>query len=63
MAKVGEVTTTRWKAGDPAVTLANSSTYLEAVGHVVVAWIWLEQVLAAASRDDDFVEGKRAAAR
>jgi butyryl-CoA dehydrogenase len=62
-ARVAEVTATLWGAEDPAVTLANSSTYLEAVGHVVVAWMWLEQVLAAASREGDFVEGKRAAAR
>jgi butyryl-CoA dehydrogenase len=62
-ARIGEVTATLWKAGDPSVTLANSSIYLEAVGHVVVAWMWLEQVVAAASRDDDFAEGKRTAAR
>jgi alkylation response protein AidB-like acyl-CoA dehydrogenase len=63
VARIGEVTSTLWGAGDPAVTLANSSTYLEAVGHVVVAWMWLEQVVAAAGRDGDFYEGKRAAAR
>ena len=34
-------------AGDPEMALANASAYLEAAGHVVVAWIWLEQVLAA----------------
>jgi Acetyl-CoA dehydrogenase C-terminal like/Acyl-CoA dehydrogenase, C-terminal domain len=62
-ARIGEVTTTLWNAGDPTVTLANSSIYLEAVGHVVVAWMWLEQLLATGSREDDFVEGKRAAAR
>ena len=45
------------------MTLANSSLYLEAVGHVVVGWMWLEQVLAAAGRAGDFYEGKRAAAR
>ena len=32
------------------VALANASVYLEAVGHVVVAWIWLEQLLAAHGR-------------
>ena len=47
---------------DPAVTMANSAVYLEAFGHVVVAWIWLEQYLAAAGRDGDFYEGKRQAA-
>src|SRR5690606_8705558 len=30
-------------AGDPERTLANAAAYLEAFGHVVLAWIWLEQ--------------------
>ena len=60
--RTGEVTAALWAAGDPAVTLANSSTYLEAVGHVVVAWIWLEQLVAVGERDGDFYAGKRAAA-
>ena len=63
VARVAEVTTTLWSAGDPDVTLANATVYLEAVGHVVVAWLWLEQVLAAGDRDGDFYAGKRAAAR
>jgi hypothetical protein len=49
-------------------TLANASLYLEAVGHVVVAWIWLEQALVAARRlkaadDADFYRGKLQACR
>ncbi|WP_433280051.1 acyl-CoA dehydrogenase [Pseudonocardia xinjiangensis] len=63
VASVEQVTAQLWAAGDPAVTLANSSIYLEAVGHVVVAWMWLEQVVAAAGRSGDFFDGKRAAAR
>ena len=63
VARIGEVTAVLWAAGDPAVTLANSSIYLEAVGHVVVAWMWLEQVLAAQGREGGFYDGKRAAAR
>jgi hypothetical protein len=50
-------------AGDPAVTLANSAVYLEAVGHTVVGWIWLEQLLATATAAGDFYDGKRQAAR
>jgi alkylation response protein AidB-like acyl-CoA dehydrogenase len=60
--RVGDVTHRLWSAGDPRVTLANASVYLEAFGHVVVAWIWLEQMLAAHGHADDFYEGKRAAA-
>src|SRR6185436_4917582 len=45
VARIGEVTATLWGSGDPAVALANASIYLEAVGHAVVAWLWLEQFL------------------
>jgi butyryl-CoA dehydrogenase len=62
VARVVEVTQTLWGTGDPAVALANASVYLEAVGHVVVAWMWLEQLLAADGKDGDFYDGKRAAA-
>lgn len=60
--RVTEVTAALWEADDPAVTLANSSLYLEAVGHVVIAWIWLEQLVAAHGREGDFYDGKRVAA-
>jgi len=56
--------------GDLDLTLANASVFLEAFGHVVIAWIWLEQALvaqaaaAAASGDAvDFYAGKNQAAR
>ncbi|MFE7797396.1 acyl-CoA dehydrogenase [Nocardia sp. NPDC057440] len=59
------LTVTGWMfgSGDIAAAMANSSVYLEAFGHTVVAWIWLEQALAAHGRAGDFYEGKRAAAR
>ena len=46
------VRTTRalYAAGDMERALANATVYLEAFGHVVVAWIWLEQALAAHGR-------------
>ncbi len=37
--------------------------FLEAAGHVVVAWIWLEQFVACAGKEGDFYDGKRRAAR
>jgi alkylation response protein AidB-like acyl-CoA dehydrogenase len=43
--------------------LADATTYLEAAGHAVVAWIWLEQYLACGDRDEPFHRGKRQAAR
>ncbi|MGY1630081.1 acyl-CoA dehydrogenase [Geodermatophilus sp. SYSU D01186] len=63
VARLGSVTATLWGAGDPAVTLANATVYLEAAGHVVVAWLWLEQALATREETSDFHQGKRAAAR
>ena len=47
MARLADVTRLLWEGGDAALTLANASVYLEAFGHVVVAWIWLEQALVA----------------
>ena len=61
--RVGQVTMTLWGPGDIDLALANASVYLEAVGHVVVAWLWLEQYLAAAGKDGGFYDGKRQAAR
>lgn len=57
------VTAQVWSAGDPSVSLANATAYLEAAGHIVLAWIWLEQLLAADGKTGDFYDGKRAAAQ
>lgn len=66
-ARIGAVTARLYGAGDMNKTLANASLYLEAVGHVVVAWTWLEQALVAARRlddaDEDFYRGKLQACR
>ena len=50
--------------------LANSSVYLDMLGHVVVAWMWLKQVVAAQAglaRENDidaqFYQGKMQACR
>ncbi|MFD2421729.1 acyl-CoA dehydrogenase [Amycolatopsis pigmentata] len=48
---------------DTNLKLANASVYLEAAGHIVLAWIWLEQFLAAGTGDDDLRRGKRHTAR
>ena len=53
-------------ASDPEAFLADATEYLEAAGHIVIAWIWLEQVLALGARigddADGFAAGKRQAA-
>ena len=48
---------------DPARRLANATVYLEAFGHIVVAWIWLQQAIAAAGLEGDFYAGKLQACR
>ena len=58
-----KVTAHIWSAGDPKLSLANATIYLETAGHIVIAWIWLEQLLAADGRTGDFYDGKRAAAQ
>jgi alkylation response protein AidB-like acyl-CoA dehydrogenase len=65
------VTNALQREDDANVRLANASAYLEAFGHVVIAWIWLEQALIAvqalthARTEDDinFYSGKREACR
>lgn len=64
--RIAEVTAALYAAGDMNKTLANASVYLEAVGHTIVAWIWLEQAMAAARAtglDQDFYSGKLQACR
>jgi alkylation response protein AidB-like acyl-CoA dehydrogenase len=57
------VTAGMFGAGDAEAAMANSVIYLEAFGHIVLAWMWLEQVVAAEGRSGDFYDGKRQAAR
>jgi hypothetical protein len=61
--RVEHTTGLLWKDGDPGVALPNATLYLEAVGHVVMAWIWLQQALAAHGKAGDFYDGKRIAAQ
>jgi len=51
---------------NPDVALANATRFLDAFGHVTVAWIWLKQANAAKISlsehpDDAFLQGKAAA--
>ena len=71
-ARLDVVTRALHAAGDSNRTLANATVYLEAFGHIVIAWVWLEQALvaernmrgrAAHDGDDNFYRGKLAACR
>lgn len=63
LSRLAEVTASLWADGDPERALANATVYLEAAGHIVIAWAWLEQFLAAEGNEGDFYDGKRHAAR
>ncbi len=51
-----------YAVANPARRLANASIYLETFGHLVLAWVWLEQALTASrqlrSGDAGFYSGK-----
>ncbi|RED11987.1 acyl-CoA dehydrogenase [Pontivivens insulae] len=59
--RVGEVTLAMASAAmtDPKAYLANATIYLDMLGHVVVAWLWLRQAIAVRDHSDtDFAAGK-----
>ncbi|MFZ9336595.1 MAG: acyl-CoA dehydrogenase, partial [Burkholderiaceae bacterium] len=43
---VGAATKAAWATGNPAEALANAVPYMQAFGHTVLAWIWLDVMLA-----------------
>src|SRR3546814_19430445 len=46
--------------------LANATPYMQAFGHIVIAWLWLQVLLAALespTANETFVQGKRMAMR
>jgi butyryl-CoA dehydrogenase len=70
--KVGAATKAAWATGLPEEALANATPYLQAFGHLVLAWTWLDVALAlpgvqgGSELSDDqqaFAQGKRAAMR
>ena len=62
-----DATRAAWSTRQPDEALANATPYLQAFGHVVVAWLWLDvaraAITAAAGRNDAFLRGKLQAAR
>jgi butyryl-CoA dehydrogenase len=41
-----------WASGEPAVALANAVPYMQAFGHTVLAWTWLQVALASQGEGD-----------
>jgi len=65
---LGAATKAAWSTGSPDEALANATPYLQAFGHTVLAWIWLDVALCAqpkvAGASDDaaaLLQGKLAA--
>jgi alkylation response protein AidB-like acyl-CoA dehydrogenase len=58
-----------WATGEPAEALANATPYLQAFGHTVLAWMWLDVALCAQAAlvsstdatERDALQGKLAA--
>jgi butyryl-CoA dehydrogenase len=46
--RLGAATQAAWATGVPEEALANATPYLQAFGHVVLAWIWLDVAQATA---------------
>ncbi|MDR7095479.1 acyl-CoA dehydrogenase [Hydrogenophaga laconesensis] len=64
LAQVGAATKAAWATGEPTDALANAVPYLQAFGHTVLAWIWLDVALAAhAAAESPARAGRLAAMR
>ena len=63
MQRLGAATKSAWATGVPEEALANATPYLQAFGHVVIAWIWLDVALAAREADAARRDGAQAACR
>ena len=65
--RLGAATKSAWATGVPEEALANATPYLQAFGHVVLAWLWLDVVLACEQSDTTSAQalkpGKQAAMR
>lgn len=58
--RLGAATKAAWATGVPEEALANATPYLQAFGHVVIAWIWLDVARVAPVADHP---GRHAALR
>lgn len=62
--RVGAATKAAWSTGQPGEALANAVPYMQAFGHTVLAWIWLDVALAASQNGDGVAsQGRLLAAR
>ena len=50
---LGAATQAAWASRQPKQALANAVPYMQAFGHTVLAWIWLDVALAALAHDSE----------
>ncbi len=61
--RVGAATKAAWSTGNPTEALANATPYLQAFGHTVLAWVWLDLAQSLPEESGAFKDGKLAAMR
>jgi butyryl-CoA dehydrogenase len=61
--KLTMATQMAWSTGQPFEALANAVPYLQAFGHLVLAWIWLDVAATERASDNAAYLGRQAAAQ
>ncbi len=61
--QIGQATQQAWDGAQPAQALANAVPYLQAFGHTVIAWMWLDVVSSVDADLTPAAQGRRAACR
>ncbi|MEY3887759.1 MAG: Acyl-CoA dehydrogenase [Pseudomonadota bacterium] len=61
--KVTQATQSAWSTGQPQEALANAVPYLQAFGHLVLAWIWLDVSASCRGEPSPKQTGRQAAAK
>jgi butyryl-CoA dehydrogenase len=50
--QISDATHATWAGGDPVLALANAVPYMQAFGHAVIAWVWLQVAMASQGEGD-----------
>jgi alkylation response protein AidB-like acyl-CoA dehydrogenase len=58
LVKVDAATKAAWSTGKPSEALANAVPYMQAFGHMVLAWIWLDVAISCIGKTDDASLGR-----
>ncbi|MEY3217188.1 MAG: Acyl-CoA dehydrogenase [Pseudomonadota bacterium] len=61
--QIGQATQLAWDGAEPAQALANAVPYLQAFGHTVIAWIWLDVAHSQGDDNSPAAQGRKAACR